>query len=247
MTETWLNEAERLLWDEDREPPFPRDMEAVAADALLPVFFKMLPDLSTEQVEAWISRRHGTFQFLCPNRDLRGCIVALRGKAVIFTDANDSPEERRLTQAHEVAHFLLDYKQPRERALTALGTTILPVLDGDREPTPTERVHAALSGIPLGAYHDFMERDDSGQMFQAAVQAAEARADQLALHILAPLAAVTARLPGAPVETERAAFGHEAVRLLCGTFGLPAWAARDYGRFLWTLLKRPASRQWLGL
>jgi hypothetical protein len=246
VTETWLTEAERLLWDEAGEPPFPRDIEAVAADAL-PVFFKRLPNLSTDLVEAWISQRHGMFQFLCPNRELRGCIVALRGKAVIFTDADDSPEERRLTQAHEVAHFLLDYKQPRERALTALGTVILPVLDGDRAPTSTERVHAMLSGVPLGAYHDFMERDDSGQILQAAVQAAESRADQLALHLMAPLAAVISRLPGTPLETERAAFGREAVALLCGTFGLPAWAARNYGRFLWTLLKRPASRQWLGL
>jgi hypothetical protein len=246
--ELWLEEAvEAICQSAASASIFPRDVEAIANEASLSVFFVPLPNLTVERVETWIAKRHGKFQFLCSNRPLRGCIVALRGRAVIFTDTTDSADEQRFTQAHELGHFLADYQWPRQRALDALGEVIRPVLDGDRPPTRTERVHAALADVPLGYFHDLMARDEGGQINMASVRNTEARADCLALNLLAPVEIVCSHIRISPTETERNAFGHEAVRVLCDEFGLPRWAAREYGRWLWTHLHRPSSRQWLGL
>jgi len=248
MTDAWLDEVADGLWRRGAgPPPFPRDMEAAAVDAGLPVFFVPIPGLTVEKAEAWIARRHGAFRFLCPARALRGCIVAVRGEAAIFTDSDDTPDERRFTEAHELAHFLCDYERPRQNALEVFGSVIRPVLDGDRLPTPVERVHAALAGVPLGAYTDLMGRDETGGVSEAAALGAELRADRLALHLLAPPYAVFACVPGAPGETERNGFGRMVVDVLSGAFGLPDWAAREYSRRLWAKWSRPDSRGWLGL
>lgn len=248
MTDARLAEAADDFWDRaGGPPPFPRNMEAAAAGAGLPVAFVSIPGLTVERAQAWMERRYASFQFLCHERALRGCIVAVRGTAAIFTDPDDPDDERRFTQAHEIAHFLRDYDRPRRRALAALGPAILPVLDGDRLPTPAQRVHAALADVPLGGYSDLLDRDETGRIGQAATLAAELRADCLALRLLAPSDAVLARLPGLPNETERGAFGRGVVRLLRETFGLPEWAARDYGRRLWADWQRPDSRRWLGI
>ena len=248
MTDAWLDDVADGLWRRGAgPPPFPRDMEAAAMDAGLPVFFVPIPGLTVEKAEAWIARRHGAFRFLCPARALRGCIIAVRGEAAIFTDPDDGSDERRFTEAHELAHFLCDYERPRQNALAAFGSVIRPVLDGDRLPTPVECVHAALAGVPLGAYTDLMGRDETGGVGLADALGAELRADRLAFHSLAPLDAVFACLPGVPGETERNAFGRMVVDVLCRDFGLPGWAAREYGRRLWAERSRPDSRGWLGL
>jgi len=248
MLDAWLDEVADGLWRRATgPPPFPRDMEVIAVDAGLPVFFVPISGLTVEKAGAWIARRHGAFRFLCPGRALRGCIVAVRGEAAIFTDPDDAPDERRFTEAHELAHFLCDYERPRQNAMEVFGSVIRPVLDGDRLPTPVERVHAALAGVPLGAYTDLMGRDETGGNGLADAMGAELRADRLALHLLAPPGAVFACLPGAPRETERNAFGRMVVDVLCETFGLPSWAAREYGRRLWAERSQPDTRGWLGL
>ena len=54
----------------------------------------------------------------------------MAGTAYCLVDANDPDNERRFTTAHELAHFLLDYAEPRRKAIEALGEGIVPVLDG---------------------------------------------------------------------------------------------------------------------
>lgn len=248
MKDAWLDKVADGLWQRGTgPPPFPRDMEAAAMDAGLPVFFVPIPGLTVEKAGAWIACRQGAFRFLCPTRTLRGCIVAVRGEAAIFTDPDDAPDERRLTEAHELAHFLCDYERPRQNALEAFGSLVRPVLDGHRLPTLVERVHAALAGVPLGAYTDLMGRDETGGIGEADALGTELRADRLALHLLAPPDAVFAFLPGMPSETERNAFGRMVVDILCRVFGIPDWAAREYGRRLWAEWSHPDSRGWLGL
>ncbi|MFN8557423.1 MAG: ImmA/IrrE family metallo-endopeptidase [Dehalococcoidia bacterium] len=44
---------------------------------------------------------------------------------MIIVDSSDAPDEVRFTVAHEAAHFLLDYEQPRARAVAALGAGAL--------------------------------------------------------------------------------------------------------------------------
>lgn len=209
--------------------PFPRTMQAAIMRAL-PVAIVLLPRLHLSSVERWLRQRHVPFRFPCKNRRLHGCVVAYRGLGVIFADGTDGPGELRLTLAHEAAHFLVDYLQPREAALARLGPAFADVLDGQREPTTQERVHAVLNHAHLGVYHNLIERRADGQPLLSTVWDAEDRADRLALELIAPAQAVLSRVD---LTLPRYSQRHAAtVQCLRDTFGLPDDMADWYGRAL---------------
>src|SRR5207245_2962940 len=140
------------------------------------------------------------------------------------------PEEQCFSLAHELAHFLRDYLQPRRRAAARLGPQVLEVFDGLRPPRPEERLHALLRAVPIGFHTHLMARD-AGGVARGAEAAAERDADRLACELLAPAAAVRAALPAGAGRREAAA-------VLGAAFGLPAVQA---GRYV-DLLFPPAPR-----
>jgi hypothetical protein len=212
----------------------------------LPVSVVKLSNLQVRTVEQWIRRRGAAYRFPCANRHLHGCVMAYRGQGMIFADAADPPSELRLTLAHEAAHFFVDYLQPRERALARMGSDIAAVLDDDRPPTVSERVHAALAGVPLVFYYNLMERGDQGQLPVSAIWDAEDRADRLALELLAPWDAVLARADLTPPTYPQRLEALTA--LLTHTFDLPADLIPLYARqILRALGKGPSFLEQLGL
>ncbi|MFN8463962.1 MAG: hypothetical protein U0X20_00365 [Caldilineaceae bacterium] len=207
--------------------PFPRTLERSLALAL-PVVLIKLPRLHLAEVEQWISRRGTKFQFGCQSRPVRGCIIAQGGNGLIFVDGTDSPDEQRMTVAHEVGHFLADYWLPRTKAVKRFGPSILDVLDGIRPATITERVHAVLGSSHIGPYTTFLERGDLVE--GAETWKVEERSDQIALTLLAPAEYVYPLLDvGSGKFAERV---EAAAAVLRGQFGLPEEAARAYGRML---------------
>src|SRR5215469_5091201 len=142
-------------------PRYPRDVKT-AITLTLPLEVYPVTGLRVSDIHTWARRVKITQRIRGRNRRLHGCLIAYRGKGTIFLDTRDPDEEQRFTLAHELAHFLIDYQAPRQRAVVVLGTSILPVLDGDRPPTLTERLHAVLSTVPLGAMSHIMERPDDG-------------------------------------------------------------------------------------
>jgi len=159
-------------------------------------------------------------------------------------DTQDPDDEQRFTLAHELAHFLLDYQAPRQRAVGVLSKSILPVLDGDRPPTLTERLHAVLSTVPLGAMCHIMERPDEGLPTNVVIDI-EDRANRLALELLAPALSLQELMSQA---TAPRGF---AVRLACLTqhlvtdYGLPGAIASPYAHYLLHHLGEPTFRDWL--
>lgn len=231
--------SRRFWWAVGREPPPPRDL-APFVPQVLPLAVVYLPQLSVAEVVAWLARRRVVLPSLGPDRPLRGCLVAWRGRGLLLVDGTDSPEERRFTVAHEVAHFLLEHLLPRERAVRYLGHAVQEVLDGFRPPIPEERLEALLMGVPLRPALHRMDRPGCPEAFHA-----ECQADALALELLAPARWVRAFLPRGLRFIE----GEKTVRrVLEGTFGLPLGPARWYAR---RLLERwaggPSLREWLGL
>jgi len=228
-----------------RAEPFPRTLQQPIMLAL-PVAIVLLPRLQVSSVERWLHERHAPFQFPCANRRLHGCLVAYGGHGVVFVDGSDLPGEIRLTLAHEAAHFLEDYLRPREEALSRLGLGFMDVLDSRRVPTVEERIHAVLSHVPLGVYHDLMERSPNGQVTSSAAWDAEDRADRLALELIAPAEAVLAQVDlNLSQYSQRRA---ETTRHLVETFGLPADMADWYGRMLLESIgKGPSWLEQLGL
>jgi hypothetical protein len=220
--------AAELFWQLAGEPEvFPRSLERSLALAL-PVALVKLPRLRLSGIESWLRRRGTTFVFGCESRAVRGCLVAHAGKGLLFVDGADPDDERRFTLAHEIAHYLVDYWLPRQKAIERLGPELADVVDGLRAPTLSERVHAMLGSIRVGPYQSLMERADQAELSD--IWNAENRADRLALALLAPPGEVLPRanLAGGTFEERLQAMAE----LLTTTFGLPGTVARGYGRGL---------------
>jgi hypothetical protein len=151
------------------------------------------------------------------------------------------------TLAHEVAHFLIHYQEPRLRALERLGPNIEQVLDGKRLPTITERIDGLLASAPIGVYTHFMHRDEVGSSGGAVLEI-ESEADQLAYELIAPEQAVWGMLrkgAGDRAYRERLAM---VKRALLRRFGLPPDAAEKYAMSLCRSRFGGASvREWLGI
>lgn len=211
------DEVARRFWNEARlAEGYPRDIEYAVA-LVLPLAIVKLPSLTADEVRSWLSS-NGIGVNLKPHvTALMGCLVARRGHGVVFVCGSDSTEEQRLTIAHETAHFLEDYLTPRTEVVRALGVEILPVLDGEREATPTERVSGVLSGVRLGAHVHVLAR---GEFEDGRVARAESLADDLGVELLAPRQAIDAFLASregerlGPIDLQQA---------LATRFGLPTY------------------------
>jgi hypothetical protein len=210
VTPVWARELADAFWRAVGPEPFPRAFAKVSL--AFPVTVHECPGLSPAVVREWLARRAVRVTVPGPDRPLRGCLVAHGWDGFVFVEAIDPPAERRFTLAHELAHYLRDVWRPRRRAVAKLGPGVADVLDGRRPPTPDERLHAVLRGLPAGPVVHLLGR---GAAETPEVRAAEAAADRLAFELLAPAAEV-----GGPTELE-------------GRFGLPPAPAAEYARLLW--------------
>lgn len=224
-------------------PSYPCDIKT-AIILVLPLEVYPVSALCIGDVRVWMRRVKIAHRIRGRNRRLHGCLLADRGKGTIFVDTQDPDDEQRFTLAHELAHFLLDYQTPRQRAVSIFGPSILPVLDGERSPTQVERVHAVLSSVHLGVMSHFMERPDEGLPSNVVIDI-EDRADHLALELLAPTLPLQERMNQAPAPrgfNARLAFLAE---VLVTEYGLPEAIASSYARYVLAQLGEPTFRDWL--
>ncbi|MDQ3929710.1 MAG: ImmA/IrrE family metallo-endopeptidase [Chloroflexota bacterium] len=213
--------------------PFPRDLSVVAPLAL-PVATRNVPRLSLADVRQWLQARGISHSIPSNDRRLRGCLLAYSGQAFILVDESDPERERRFTVAHELAHFLLDYREPRLKAIAMLGGEIAEVLDGLRPPTHTERLHSILGGVPVGLHVDMFERTPAGAYTSPATLQAEERADRLALELLAPSDNAWADFQSIADEHDTGYdWAHQRLaQLLYETYQLPEEQVRAYATWL---------------
>jgi len=228
--------------------PFPRDLTG-AASLALPVVIRELPRLALRDAHEWLQARGIADHIEGRDRRLRGCLLAYSGHGFVLIDGSDPDDEKRFTRAHELAHFMLDYQEPRRRVIEALGEEIIPVLDSMRLPTRIERLHAILASVPIGLHVNLMERTPLGGYTSRATLASEEQADRVALELLAPAADVWATI-SALSDVEGGSHSAQLKRseeILREQYGIPIEQAQEYGR--WLLKKagrRPGVRDWLG-
>jgi hypothetical protein len=220
MVPLWVAELADAFWGAAgvREP-FPRTLRRPIARALQ-VVIVTLPRLRFKDVLAWLQRH----QIACPcsaaDRSLHACLVAWAGWGYTFLDGTDTEDEQRLSLAHELAHFLRHYWQPRQLATRRFGEQVLDVLDGRRPPTCAERIHALLASVPMGFHLHLLGRGAEEAFVAGTVLAAEEEADRLAYELLAPADEVLSRLtPHQELDL---------AELLQTDFGLPAADAARY-------------------
>jgi len=116
------------------------------------------------------------------NRLLRGCLFADLDIGLLFVDSTDDAHEQRVTVAHEIAHFVLHYLEPRRRAVQTFGAPIISVLNRTRPPTRGEQFSSSLRDVPLEPWRHAMGRQAAGGSSKI-----EAEADDLAVELLAPI------------------------------------------------------------
>ncbi|HEX8221616.1 MAG TPA: ImmA/IrrE family metallo-endopeptidase [Chloroflexia bacterium] len=243
-TDYTIENAAREFWAlAGGVPGYPCDLESSIPYAL-PLHVRVVPGLRVSHANGYARDSRLPYRFSGRDRRLCGCLLAYLDVGIIFLDAGIAEDERRFTLAHELAHFLLDYRGPRLRCIEALGEGIRAVLDGLRPPTLEERVHAVLAGTPLGVVGHLMERTAVG-LPSSTVLGIESRADRLALELLAPASLVMEK-----AETRRGMSHRERASrlaaLLMREHGLPAGVA---GKYASGLLHRsgdgPGFRDWL--
>lgn len=247
--EAWVRRLANEFWTAaGGAPPFPRDVEETALWAL-PLVVVRLPRLDLRAARDYLERGHFTIHpaLLEPNRALHGCLIVNRGDGIIFLDAVDQPAEQRVTLAHEIAHYLADYRALRVRAEQRLGPAAVDVLDGQRPATRVERVRAALQGISLTPIVHLLERGPGGEIARPVVDGSERRAQRLALELLAPADVVAARLSSASPPVTGPRLVRALVELLTTEFDLPETSAQLYARDLAGAAGESSAREWLGL
>ncbi len=223
-------------------PDYPCDLEGSIPYAL-PLHVQAVPGLRVNYINSHARKTGLPYHFPGRDRRLYGCLLAYKDVGIIFVDPGMEEDERRFTLAHELAHFLLDYRAPRLRALAALGEGIRAVLDGLRPPTIEERVHAVLEGTRLGVVGHLMERPAAG-LPSSAVLGIESRADRLALELLAPAWLVMEKAEEGSGASHRERVNTLAA-MLVREHGLPAGIARRYANGLLHSAGGPGFRDWL--
>jgi hypothetical protein len=219
---------------------FPRNLQEPVAWAL-PLAVVLTPTLWLHDVVSWAVRNGVVVNHPGADRRLRGCLVAAKGKGVIFIDGTDEERERIYTLAHETSHFLLEHYLPRAKMVELYGPVITQVLDGERPATLEERLAGVLLGQSLYPDVHCMDRDDQGLFSSERTRLIECHADQLAIELLAPESAVLDSC------RRRACISREGIgQVLVSGFGLPSRIARDYSA---ELARRwggePSFRSWL--
>ena len=218
---------------------YPCDMEE-AITFTMPLTIEGIAKLRVSDINAWAKRIKIPAQVSGRDRRLHGCLLAHKDRGVIFYDTNDPLDEQRVTLAHELAHFLVDYKAPRERAISIFGSTILPILDGERSLTDVERIHAVLSTVHLGSMSHVMERPDEGLPSNIVLDI-EDRADRLAFELLAPASLLQEQMQQSNVRGFKARHTLLTQHLLT-VHGLPECIASSYARYILHQMGEPTFR-----
>src|SRR3989338_2222549 len=232
------------FWSRTGDPDsFPRDIES-AVSLSIPMAIVKLPRLEVSAIAQWFDQRGIQRPFPPDGRPLAGCLIAFRGQAIAFLDGAEPADERRFNLAHEVAHFFLDYLDPRLRALDHFGPSILDVLDGLRRPSVTERVDALLSRVALGVHVHLMERGRRREVDPESVAVSEHWADVLAFELLAPRRRVTSiigRAESSSLDSVSDTGVEKAAGLLAKEFGLPPGEAEILAKLILKPKHKPHS------
>ncbi|MBS1543478.1 MAG: ImmA/IrrE family metallo-endopeptidase [Bacteroidetes bacterium] len=223
-----LSSIAKVFWEQAGVTgPHPRDISG-AVSLKLPIDIICLSDLTLKRIQDWLIKRKVVLNIEVDDRLLHGFILLSRGAGFIFINGTDKEEERRYTIAHEVSHFLLDYKMPRDLAVEKLGKSILEVLNGFREPTEVERIDGTLSGVKIKPYTHLLEKTGDGSFGDMRILESEDDADNLALELLAPRSMVLRDLSPRGIKISFYDFKSQCYQVLRSKYLIPDAIAERY-------------------
>lgn len=248
VTKPYIKSIAKEFWKKAGfKPKPPYDIQG-AVSLNLPIDIVCLSELTVRKIEQWLLNRNVTFSIGIDDRCMHGFILTKRGNGFIFINGTDNYNERRFSIAHEVSHFLLDYKIPRDKAVESLGVGILEVLDGLRQPSYKERIDGILSTINIQPFTHFLEKSGDGSFASLKVFDAENDADSLALELLAPSTKVIKKVRENSDKLIFSEFRKQCYYLLLENYGLPETISEEYSsRIAYAVLGGPSIITKLGL
>jgi len=206
-------------------PPY--DIQG-AISLQLPLDVVSLSTLSLKKIKVWLNERNIVLPFQLSNKHLHGFILIYRNCGFLFINGSDPECERRFTMAHELSHYLLDYKIPRDRAIKKLGLEIMEVLDGLRSPTNLERIDGVLSAINIKPFTHLLEKGSDGSFVRETVKNSENLADHLAFELLAPRKFVIKQVLQKENKISFERFLNKSKKLLTERYDLPDSLGHEY-------------------
>lgn len=229
----WLHEAVDRFWQTaPAATRFPRDLD-FAVLVGLPLAVVELPRPSVRAIGEWLTVHKIDLGISGDDRQLRACLVALGGVGLVFVDADDDLTQRRVSLAHEAAHFIVEYLLPRQE-VARRRPELLEVIDGQRAATTRERLSSVISDVPIGLHTHLLDPGTHHYTRHERVEAAEWRARRVALELLAPQNIVLDKMAMAGVKDRDAVQA-----LLVSVFGLPLSLAEDYAEQLIAVSRPP--------
>jgi Zn-dependent peptidase ImmA (M78 family) len=211
------------------EPPY--DISG-AVSLLFPIDIVQLSELTTGKIDHWFASRKINIQTHVKDRYLHGFVVFYRGSGFMFINGTDDETERRYTIAHEVSHFLLDYKIPRDKIIQKLGNSVEDALDGVREPTSAEMIEGIIKHVSVKPFMHLLEKEGDGSFQNLKIYNSENNADALALELLAPANRVTGETLRGRKKLPYQDFYQKAAEIIGYRYKLPAEIANGYARLL---------------
>jgi hypothetical protein len=210
---------------QQKSPPY--DISR-AVSLLFPIDIVCLCELSLEKIEKWLEKRGIKMPIDVNDRYLHGFVLAAKGNGFIFINGTDPEDERRYTIAHEISHFILDYKLPRDKVIEKLGESIAEVIDGLREPTIEERVSGLVKNVIVRPFTHLLEKEGDGSFETISIYNSESKADALALELLAPSTEIIRLVSNEKEKSIFSVFSEKCVDILINSYGLPSPIALQY-------------------
>ena len=211
-----------------QDPPY--DI-AKAAKLILPLQVIEIAGLDLEKIRQWLRHRNlvDTIDDIeAGNRTVHGFILTQRGSGLIFVDSEDLEAEQRFTIAHEVSHFLIDHKIPRQKIISRFGDRLEKIMDGELPLKRSDELFALIKGADIHQRTRSIENDGDGSFRSWINFIAENEADGLALELLAPQQAVVSEILSGKKSLPHQVFTVRCRKLLEQRYGLPTHVAQQY-------------------
>lgn len=151
-----------------------------------PIAVVKLNKLSLLEISKYFTARGNNINCPLDSKELYGFILSYNGYTYIFLNGTESAEEQRFTLAHEFAHYLLDYKLPRQSIIEKSGVAIIDALNNKRDFTAEEKLLALVQDYSLKAFTYLLDAPATSAFERLHVWKAENKADELAMELLAP-------------------------------------------------------------
>lgn len=197
-----------------------------------PIAVIKLNKLNLLEISKYFTARGNSISCPLDNKELYGFILSHNGYTYIFLNGTESVQEQRFTLAHEFAHYLSDYKLPRQSIIEKCGVSIIEALNNKRHFTTEEKLLALVQGYSLKAFTYLLDASATSAFERLHVWKAENKADELAMEILAPYTHILQDINRDSIVKSFSSLQQYLPKLLQVKYGFTINLARLYGKSL---------------